>query len=243
MRGLNAEKILEFFYPSRAKCLGCGDEQGCDEPFLCSECIRLLKPSNVLVNYGSRTESSLDSVLFVYFYGRPVKGLIRAFKFSSVKMLSSFFAPSLADLLAERAAETPDVIVPVPLHSARRFERGFNQAELLGERLSARTGIPMRTDLLRRIRRTKQQSKLKPSKRGGDLSGAFRACGDLSGLRVLLIDDVITTGSTARACASALKAAGAAEVHAISVAGSRRLRPSGQRVYHPSTKSNSAVKI
>jgi len=112
-----------------------------------------------------------------------------------------------------------DVIVPVPLHPARQRERGFNQASLLAELLSAHTSIRCRP-LLKRIRYTTTQTALDRSERMDNLHNAFRLRknADVRGLRVLLIDDVLTTGSTLSECARVLKRAGAISVHAATAA-------------------------
>ena len=112
-----------------------------------------------------------------------------------------------------------DVIVPVPLHPARQRERGFNQASLLAELLSGRSSIPCRP-LLKRIRYTTTQTALDRSERMENLHNAFRLRknADVRGLCVLLIDDVLTTGSTLSECARVLKRAGAISVHAATAA-------------------------
>jgi ComF family protein len=112
-----------------------------------------------------------------------------------------------------------DVIVPVPLHPARERERGFNQASLLAELLSKQTSIRCRP-LLQRIRYTTTQTALDRSERMENLHNAFRLRkkADVRGLRVLLIDDVLTTGSTLSECARVLKRAGAISVHAATAA-------------------------
>jgi ComF family protein len=112
-----------------------------------------------------------------------------------------------------------DVIVPVPLHPARQRERGFNQASLLAQLLSAHTSIPSKP-LLKRIRYTTTQTALDRSERMENLHNAFRLRknADMRGLRVLLIDDVLTTGSTLSECARVLKRAGAISVHAATAA-------------------------
>ncbi len=112
-----------------------------------------------------------------------------------------------------------DVVVPVPLHPARQRERGFNQASLLAQLLSAHTSIPCKP-VLKRIRYTTTQTALDRSERMENLHNAFRLRknADVRGLRVLLIDDVLTTGSTLSECARVLKRAGAKSVHAATAA-------------------------
>jgi ComF family protein len=112
-----------------------------------------------------------------------------------------------------------DIIVPVPLHPTRQRERGFNQAGLLAELLSTRISIPCKR-VLKRIRYTTTQTALDRAERMENLHNAFRLRknADVRGLHVLLIDDVLTTGSTLSECARVLKRAGAISVHAATAA-------------------------
>src|ERR1700730_6304398 len=112
-----------------------------------------------------------------------------------------------------------DVIVPVPLHSGRERERGFNQAALLADLVTAEMSI-LAKPMLERIRYTTTQTAFDRSERMENLRGAFRLRkgADVRGLRVLLIDDVLTTGSTVSECARVLKEAGASSVHAATAA-------------------------
>src|SRR2546421_12101149 len=112
-----------------------------------------------------------------------------------------------------------DVIIPVPLHPARERERGFNQATLLAELLATSTTAPLRT-ALERTRYTTTQTAYDRAERMENLHGAFRLRKnrDVRGLHVLLIDDVLTTGSTLSECARVLRKAGAVSVHAATAA-------------------------
>ena len=110
-------------------------------------------------------------------------------------------------------AMRPDCLVPVPVHPSRRRARGFNQAELLAGEISACSGIPVRADLLLRTGRTEAQKELSPDERIRNLEGAFSAEPLPAGIRrVILVDDIYTTGSTAEACTRVLKGAGAEKV-------------------------------
>jgi ComF family protein len=106
-----------------------------------------------------------------------------------------------------------DAVIPVPIHWSRRCTRGFNQSELLCE------GTETRPELLARVRRTRPQAGLTRDERERNLHGAFRASPRVSGLRVLLVDDVLTSGHTARECAKVLREAGAAEVGILAFCG------------------------
>ena len=110
-----------------------------------------------------------------------------------------------------------DVIVPMPLHWRRRWQRRFNQAELLAQEIGRRWNVPVR-NVARRKRATSPQAGLTNAKRRANVSGAFEAKTKLKGLRVLLVDDVMTTGASASACARALKRAGAARVTLVALA-------------------------
>lgn len=111
-----------------------------------------------------------------------------------------------------------DAVAPVPLHDARRRARGYNQAELLAAGLCRQRRLPLRTDLLRRTKLTDSQVGLNAVERRANVDGAFHAAPACRGLRLLLVDDVYTTGATLRACAHAARAAGAAEVYALALA-------------------------
>jgi ComF family protein len=135
------------------------------------------------------------------------------------------FEPFLADLLLSRAVPSLatakwDLIVPVPLHHARLREREFNQAECLAGHLGAATGIPVETSLLRRVVPTRTQTLLSRPERLANVRRAFsmRPGKSLDGQRIVLLDDVFTTGATTSACAKVLRAAGAGEVCVWTVA-------------------------
>ncbi len=136
-----------------------------------------------------------------------------------------WFEPFLAGLLVRAAApvlnrENCDMIIPVPLHAAKRREREFNQAERLAACLSRATRIPLNTKLLRRVKPTQTQTLLTRQERAANVQSAF-ALGpgaSLAGRRVVVLDDVFTTGATTSACARLLRIAGAVDVCVWTVA-------------------------
>jgi len=154
-------------------------------------------------------------------YEDPLREALRAFKFAGRRAL----AAPLADLIIEMglsclAVAAPDVLVPVPLHPRRERERGFNQALLLARRLSRGWNVPVRTDVLTRAAPTRPQTDLTAAERRANVRHAFalRRPDLVTGRHVLVVDDILTTGSTASACALRLREAGAAVVGVITVA-------------------------
>ena len=152
-------------------------------------------------------------------YEGVLRELIHLYKYGRIKTL----ARPLGDLLAAAFPRDQafDAVAPVPLHWRRQWQRGFNQSELLARAIARRTGIPV-VHALRRSQATLTQAGLSNTNRRKNVAAAFRCSGAglraCTGQRVLLIDDVMTTGSTAAACALALKRAGAKKVALLTVA-------------------------
>jgi competence protein ComFC len=158
-----------------------------------------------------------DAAYSFGFYEDELRQLIHLFKYARVRTLSKPLGRLLALALPRDSAF--DAIVPMPLHWRKRWQRGFNQAALLAREISRRTHIPVHNALWR-ARNTAAQAGLTNAKRRKNVSGAFRAkkSAALGNKSILLIDDVMTTGATAAACARALKMAGAAQVTLLTLA-------------------------
>jgi len=148
-------------------------------------------------------------------YEGSLRKLIHLFKYSGMRRLARPLGALLADALPRDRQF--DLVTAVPLHWRRRWQRGFNQSELLGKAIAHARGIPA-AGVLRRRSSTRAQAGLSNAQRRENVSGAFRARRRVNGLRVLLVDDVMTTGATAGACARALKKAGAKSVSLAALA-------------------------
>jgi len=144
-----------------------------------------------------------------------LRDLVHLLKYGRVQTLARPLGKFLSAALPRDQAF--DALVPMPLHWRKRWERGFNQSDLLAQEVSRRTGIPVRK-VVRRTKRTAAQAGLTSAKRRANMSMAFRTTGSLDGQRLVLIDDVLTTGATAASCARALKRAGASYVAVLTVA-------------------------
>ncbi len=191
----------ERFAPPVARCLRCA----------------LQVPAGVAVCGSCLAHPpAFDAALACFDYRPPWDRLITAFKFHGALELSPFFATTLAAEAARRGQVRPTLIVPAPLASGRLRERGYNQAWELAQRVARILDVAADATLLLRVRETAHQLDLPPAARAGNVRGAFavepRRRAEVAGARVAVVDDVMTTGSTAAEMAAVLKQAGAAHV-------------------------------
>jgi ComF family protein len=200
---LRLPQPLQFDYFCRICRTPFADAYPLDEQDRCTVCRESLENFDSAYSYGS--------------YEGPLQKLIQLFKYGKVETL----AAPLSRLLVQSLpfGENFDVVVPMPLHWRKRWERGFNQAELLAAPVARRYGLKLCRNL-RRIRYTRAQAASNEKQRQENLKNslAVRSPAEIAGKRVLLIDDVFTTGATLRAAAAALKASGAARVTALTLA-------------------------
>jgi competence protein ComFC len=227
-----ANTAIGFIYPN--VCQLCGAQRATSsEGFVCSRCwqqVRFIKPPfckrcGLPFQGALTTDFECTNCREMKLHFRSARSAVSA-SGAVLEVLHRYkykralwFEPFLADLLIREALpelrqEKWDLIVPVPLHPAKKRQREFNQAERLATFLSAAAAIPMDTTLLKRVSWTETQTKLSRDKRAQNMRNAFtmRKRRKLDGERILLFDDVFTTGATTNACAQVLRAAGAGEV-------------------------------
>lgn len=196
------EALASLAYPSRCALCGLGDRPSiCEECFLDMPHLDRLEP----------LEGGLVVGTAFRYDGRAAQA-VRRLKYDRATALAEPMAALLAESARRLRLDEVDAVVPVPIHFLRRCSRGFNQSELLCERFDPAL---VRTDLLRRVRFTRPQVGLTREQRSRNLRDAFRASRRVEGLRVLLVDDVLTGGFTMLECARTLADAGAACVQGL----------------------------
>jgi ComF family protein len=214
--------LLDLVFPSRCAacdapgtwplCAACTHEVGVVIPPWCERCGRPWNQS--LLDCVDCPPAVLDRCRAAFLYEGSVARAIKSMKFVGTHALAPHLAGAMAELTDPRDA---DVITWVPLSRRRRARRGFDQAEMLARSLAGRLGLPLARLLVRRRDATSQAQRTGAERRAA-LRDAFRSASGPAPERVLLVDDVLTTGSTASACAEVLKACGARRVTLVTAA-------------------------
>ena len=196
-------------------CPGCRDDLPRLPEGRCPQCA-LPSHGGAVCGNCLRHAPAFDPTEAVYAYDFPLDALVKHCKYQGALEVTAFFAREMATQVAKR--DRADVIIPMPLHPGRLGERGFNQAAEIARRLSRQVRIPWLPHICRRVRDTPPQAGLNLKARRRNLRGAFLCEGDLSGKRVALVDDVMTSGTSLNELARTVKKAGAASVTAWVVA-------------------------
>lgn len=201
--------FFDWLYPRRCALCGLLGEES-----ICEVCLAEFQPVDVIRReFDPLSPLELSANLFRY-VGRPGQA-VKRLKYSQATALAEPLSIMMAEGIERLGLTQYDMFVPVPIHWSRWSVRGFNQADLLCEKLE---GVEWP---LKRIRRTRQQAGLSREARMSNLFGAFRADHSVSGKSILLVDDVFTSGYTMRECAKTLREAGAVRVGALAFAGEK----------------------
>jgi ComF family protein len=199
-------------------CCLCGERGQFPALDLCAGCVTLLPLNAPDDGAFPSCESNVVRTLVPFQYAYPVDQLIRALKFRGERVYARVLGTLLAQSVLALRQTAPALIVPIPLHPLRYRERGFNQAHEIARYAAALLRIPVGTQYVRRHVSTSEQSGLSLAQRRKNVRGAFEVVRPIGAGRVALVDDVLTTGSTAGAAAQALTDAGVRHVEIWAVA-------------------------
>jgi ComF family protein len=190
---------------------------------LCAEPLQGISLDTHLCGACLQRSPRFDASFVPFRYAYPLDHMIRRLKYGGAlamgRVLGELFARRCA---ARRAGSYPQLLIPVPLAHRRFCERGYNQAIVLAEHINRELALPLRTDLLVRVRETLEQAGLDQRERRKNILRAFETTGSLPAAHVAIIDDVVTTGSTANEIARVLKRAGAERVEVWAMARAAR---------------------
>jgi ComF family protein len=220
------EKLVNIIYPP--KCIFCGQVLGYESLLhICGVCYDSLPfARETLTALSQESSGSCDGAVSVFQYAGKVKDALIRFKFYNKPGYYRTYARLIASRITKLIdVKQVDMIMGVPLHRQKEFARGYNQAYLISKALGRELGIRDGSRFLRRIRSTSAQSLLDRHERHQNVKDAFcvTAPERVKGKSIILIDDIMTTGSTLEECCRMLKEAGAAEVTAAVVATGRKI--------------------
>ena len=220
-------EVTDFFFPQT--CIGCGKVGD----FICAACSK--KMSRILPPLCSRCgrpessgaycaecwgmKGSLDSIRSVFIFEGIVRQAVHELKYRNVRAMSDCLAGFMS-LYFQEYGLSGDMLIPVPLHEKRLRERGYNQSQLLADKLSGLISVEVNAALLQRVRNTGPQARsASVHERKANMENTFICDSDgASGRDVIVIDDVCTSGATLESCAVALKSAGAGHVLGFTLA-------------------------
>lgn len=225
------EKYLDILYPPRCPaCNGilqdrnrriCPECEKTFHPITEDYCLRCGKPVGETVEYCAecrRRERSFDRGRGVFLYNTQMKQSLLRYKYYGSREYGRYYAEAICRFVgSDIKSWSPDVIVPVPLHRRKEKMRGFNQAADLACRTGAILGIPVAEDIVFKAKETRSQKQLDAEERKRNLKDAFRASCPVNGLKILIMDDVYTTGSTVEAMAECLLENGAEAIFFVTL--------------------------
>jgi len=224
MKTLNG--FFDFFIPRY--CPSCKKKLELDENCICDECLSSIEradSSRLNLEYQRKFASteiiSGFTSLFVFEKDKALQLFIHSIKYNKHFLNAKFLGKLIGENLKEQIQNwSVDFILPVPLHSLRKADRGFNQSKYIAIGMGKELGIKVKSNLLKRTRYTETQTNLTLKEREENISKAFQAKKKrlIEGKTFLLVDDVITTGATIRECGKLLLEGGAARVYACSAA-------------------------
>ncbi len=226
MLAINLNPVLDFLLPR--VCEHCGSVLSAKEKILCGKCLSEIIPTTSDVLFKEYQKKFSDEVIindfysaFMFIENSPIQSLIHALKYNGKFRLGIYLGKIAAEKVQEKIKTwNADFLVPVPLFHSKKAERGFNQSFYIAKGFSTVLKIPVKQNIIKRSRYTKTQTALNFEERKKNILNAFKIKNSkyVVNKNIILVDDVITTGSTVRECGKVLKANGAKNVYALSAA-------------------------
>ncbi len=227
-----SEGALELLFPS--VCLICGEAELNPGELVCPQCWRRIDGLKIpvcsgcgrFIDFGWKCSDCKGGHDFPVFalgqYAGILREIIHEFKFHGFGRLAETLGERILALHREKLLElAPEMVIPVPLHSLRRKKRGFNQAAILADIIGKGLGLKAGSEILQKIRKTKDQMRLDFSERNENIKDAFviddKDVDSIKAKKILLVDDVMTTGATLREAAKAIRLKGGLPVAAVTV--------------------------
>ena len=206
--------LLDFVYPPY--CILCEADLEPENKLVCEKCWERLESSSTM-----ETQISKHRILALYPFSNDVRTIIHNLKYLNKRHLAVNLGSAIGKIIVEdKNIRKWDFLIPIPLHKVKQRSRGFNQSELIVDAIAEVSSIEKDYRILIRHRYTKNQAALPMRERAANVKGAFSVLNKsrIEGKKIILVDDVITTGSTMLECIKVLKEAGAKEVTAVSAA-------------------------
>lgn len=206
-------------------CASCKTKLSSGSSFICEECLSKIKrPDPLRINSEFEKKFAPSSIIsdftsqFVFERGKELQQIVHSLKYEKKFLLGVFLGILLGETIKKDFSKYQiDAVVPVPLHHLKKAEREFNQSLYIARGIFKATGIKVRSRLIKRKRYTESQTTMNISEREENIRGAFVSRKKLDGENLLLVDDVITTGSTISECGKILLDAGAGKIYAASI--------------------------
>ncbi|MCI0522987.1 MAG: ComF family protein [Bacteroidales bacterium] len=226
------DDFLSLFFPRL--CMACSAHLVRGERIICTGCLLTIARTDFHSRRGNTLEQAFwgrclierAAAFSIYNRGSRIKTLIHELKYKGRKEIGTMLGDLYGGILSDSGfMEGIDMIVPVPLHPARQRERGYNQSDCIASGISAAAQLPVRDDIIKRLVKGGSQTQHGRYARWENVKGLFIVSKPeaITGMHLLLVDDVVTTGSTMEACVNALHEAGDVKVSIVALAAAQKL--------------------
>lgn len=213
------DTVLNFIFPPT-----CGFCNKMREGYLCQDCKRKITNSNFYLNqldFYQNKDNFIEEHFYLFSYVEPIRGKILQYKFDD----KAYLANTIYEFFMNNEKlygflKKYDIIIPIPISSSRKRERGYNQSELLARKISKMANIHIETQVLKKAKNNQPQSSLNKEQRRENVKNVYKVQNEvkIQNKEILLLDDIYTTGSTANECARMLKQAGCQTVGILTIA-------------------------